>query len=108
MGHRTTAAGRGDNDARLREIERRLADLDGRVALLVDELAPPGSVTAGEMLRRRRRELNDTQATAAQRLGVNQSTVSKWERGERIGWDHVADVADYLGIPPVLVVASNP
>lgn len=108
MGQRTTAADRAaSQDERLRDIERRLTDLEARLSLLAGERAPE-ALTAGEMLRRRRRELRDTQDAAARRLGVNQSTVSKWERGERISWDHVADVAEYLGVPPLLVVASNP
>ena len=64
-------------------------------------------VTAGELLRRRRRDLGHTQSVAAAGLGVNQATVSKWERGERIGWDHAGDVAHYLSVPPVVVLALN-
>lgn len=108
MGQRTTAAGSASEYKRLQDVERRVTDLEERLSLLIEELAPASALTAGEMLRRRRRELHDTQAAAAQRLGVNQSTVSKWERGERIGWDRIADVAEYLGIAAVLVVASNP
>ena len=89
-------------------LEERLANLEARLSAV--EHVPPrtaSQLTAGELLRRRRRDLRQTQAVAALIMGVNQATVSKWERGERIGWDHAADVAEYLGIPPVVLLAHS-
>lgn len=87
-------------------LEERLANLEARLSA-VEHTARPSQLTAGELLRRRRRDLSQTQAVAALVIGVNQATVSKWERGERIGWDHAADVAEYLGIAPVVLLAHS-
>lgn len=103
MGHRTTAASTvaRDTDERILSLERRLEALEGN-----DRLPAP-QCTAGELLRRRRREVRHSQTLTGALLGVNQATISKWERGDRIGWDHVADVAEYLGLSPAALVALN-
>lgn len=54
--------------------------------------------TIGSMLRRRRHELNLKQDDVAKMLGVNQSTVAKYERGDRIGADRLDKVAEFLGL----------
>lgn len=99
MGHRTTAAAE-----RLENHEHRLNALEDQ---LLHVNAGRVIATAGELMRRRRRELGHTQADAARSIGVNQSTVSKWERGDRIGWDHAANVAAYLGITPAALLATT-
>lgn len=89
-------------------LESRVAVLESRLAAVFPGHDPdPCAVTTGELLRRRRRDLQQTQAVAALVMGVNQATVSKWERGDRIGWDHAADVAEYLGIAPVVLLAHS-
>lgn len=54
--------------------------------------------TIGTMLRRRRHELDLTQDDVGKTLGVNQSTVAKYERGDRVGSDRLDKVADFLGL----------
>lgn len=56
------------------------------------------TTTLGALLRRRRLELKHRQVHVGQVLGVGQSTVAKYERGDRIGADRLAAVADYLGM----------
>jgi excisionase family DNA binding protein len=58
------------------------------------------SPTLGELMRRRRYSYSPrmTQAKAGQQLGVNQSTVARWERGVPVGPDHLPGVAEWLGI----------
>lgn len=88
-------------------LEDRVARLERRVDALEAQApgATPAPVSQGELLRRRRRHLGHTQAQAASAIGVNQSTVSKWERGERIGWDHAGAVSAYLGVEPAAFLA---
>ena len=88
-------------------LESRVAVLESRLTGAIPHDSAERRVTAGELLRRRRKDLRQTQAVAALIMGVNQATVSKWERGERIGWDHAADVAEYLGIAPVVLLAHS-
>lgn len=96
MAHRTSPLSR---------LEARVAALESRVEHL--EAHPTRDhVTAGELLRRRRHALGHSQALAADLLGVVQTTVSRWERGARISWDHAADVAEYLDVSPATLVAS--
>ena len=102
----TTDAPAGLGDEALSE---RVAALELRLLTLesASPLSPPQTVMAGELLRRHRRHRHQSQAEAALDIGVNQSTVSKWERGDRIGWDHTADVATYLGISPAAFLAVS-
>lgn len=54
------------------------------------------NVSLGDLLRRRRLEHDHTQTHVAEILGVNQSTVAKYERGDGIGPERLARIADYL------------
>lgn len=56
-------------------------------------------ITIGELIRRRRRMLRLNQTTTAQTIGVNQSTVTKWERGERPRDDNLPAIARFLDLP---------
>ena len=100
-------AGASDLGGSIALLESRVAVLECRLAAVVPDHGSASVVTTGELLRRRRRDLRQTQAIAALILGVNQATVSKWERGDRIGWDHAADVAEYLGVAPVVLLAHS-
>lgn len=62
--------------------------------------------TIGELLRARRRELGLTQVAAAPLLGVNQSTVSAWEKGTVPSDDQWATIAAFLGIDVEQVVLA--
>ncbi len=53
----------------------------------------------GELIRRKRRDNRMNQVDAAAILGINQSTVAKWERGDRIAADRLPSLARFLGMP---------
>lgn len=55
--------------------------------------------TIGERLRRYRRRNALTQAESADWLDVDQSTVAKWERGDRMDLRHVKAIAEWIGEP---------
>ena len=63
----------------------------------------PGNPTAiGEMIRRRRLDLNLRQKDVAEIIGCNEMTVVNWEKGHsqpRI--NHMARVAKFLGFNPI-------
>lgn len=54
----------------------------------------------GSLLREARHKKKHNQGQAAEVFGVNQSTESKWEKGAKIGDEHIDTVAKYIGIPP--------
>jgi transcriptional regulator with XRE-family HTH domain len=62
------------------------------------------NVALGQMLKARRLELGLTQAQAGQKLGVEQSTVSEWERGKSFPREG-HQVWAHLGIPKEKVLA---
>lgn len=57
-------------------------------------------LSIGDMIRRRRRERGYNQTQAGDILGVNQSTVAKWEVGrDNPGIEKLPIIAEFLGIP---------
>ena len=52
------------------------------------------------LLREARHKKKHTQEQASEVFGVNQSTIAKWEKGAKIGDEHIDTVAKYIGIPP--------
>ena len=94
-------------DALVRQLSERLALVEARCALLERRLAAleapssaeqPDTRSIGEMLVARRRALGHAQAVVAQRFGVDQATVSRWEKGVRPEPERLAVLAAYLGI----------
>jgi transcriptional regulator with XRE-family HTH domain len=70
----------------------------------------PAQTTAslGELIRRRRRNYNGralSQVEVGELLGVHQSTVAKYERGDKIGVEKLVRVADFLGMDFTEVLA---
>ena len=61
----------------------------------------------GELLRRKRRSVGLNQQGLADRLAVNQSTVAKWERGDRPAPDKLAALAAFLDLPLSRVLALH-
>lgn len=57
---------------------------------------PPNNL--GSAIRRRRQELGYSQQLLATELGVNQSTVAKWERGDTMKPHHLVLVARFLNM----------
>jgi DNA-binding XRE family transcriptional regulator len=57
----------------------------------------PEGKTWGERLVRHRKSPGITQAEAARRIGVDQGTLAKWERGERQPKDLAASVGEERG-----------
>lgn len=49
-------------------------------------------------IKKLRRDLKDTQTAFAERLGVEQSTVSRWERGAAPDFGHLAQMAKLAGL----------
>lgn len=63
---------------------------------------------AGEVLRRRRKELGWTVEFAAEASGVNTRTISELERGVRqVGFDTVATYAQNMGVDIVLQIRGK-
>lgn len=57
----------------------------------------PGHI--GERIRRARARRGFTQYTLADRIGVNQSAVARWETGSRKPrYEHLSDIAKALGL----------
>lgn len=81
-------------EARLAAIESRLADAEG-----LDWIVPPAGVTLGERIRRQRKALGLTQERLAPALGVDQSTVAKWEGGNRMDLERLPAIARFLLCP---------
>mgnify|MGYP000005729593 CR=1 FL=1 len=59
----------------------------------------PIELTIGEMIRRTRRNRDMNQELAARELKVNQSTVAKWERGDRPRPEKLGAIAKFVGMP---------
>ncbi|WP_433431974.1 helix-turn-helix domain-containing protein [Nonomuraea sp. CA-141351] len=59
--------------------------------------------TLGHLISARRIERNLTQAQLGRRLGLDQSRVSQYERGEKIPSKHLKQLYDVLGINPAEV-----
>lgn len=57
------------------------------------------SATLGELVRRRRKAKALSQEDLAEQFGVHQATITKWERGARIGTTHLPGLAKFLGMP---------
>ena len=63
-----------------------------------------GSLSIGEILRRRRLQLDKTQAEIADTLGVPRSTLQRVEKGDRTpSWSLVRDISHALDLVPLLV-----
>lgn len=56
------------------------------------------SVRLGGMIRERRRALGNNQVDLAGLMGVDQSAISRWERGQRPDEVHFERLAAFLGI----------
>ena len=54
--------------------------------------------TLGERLKQARHERGQTQHQAAREFDVNQSTIAKWERGDRPAPEKVLQIAGYIGL----------
>lgn len=67
----------------------------------------PDGVTLGEVIRRRRRRLGLNQTQVGVVFGVDQSTVARWERGDRISPERLEKVAQWLELPMELVMRLN-
>lgn len=61
--------------------------------------APKIELTIGELIRRTRRNRDMNQELAARELKVNQSTVAKWERGDRPRPEKLNAIAKFVGMP---------
>lgn len=59
---------------------------------------PTESLTFGELVRRRRIARGLTQEQVAERFGVRQSTVHRWEKGSVPDRAIFGDVAEFLGL----------
>ncbi len=100
QGRTVRAASASALNARLADLETRVAGLEARSAVVGGSPARAATAVAlGELLRRRRRELGHTQAVAGSRLGVDQATVSKWERGDQMGVERLPEIASYIELP---------
>lgn len=63
-----------------------------------------GSFSVGEALRRRRLQLDKTQAEVADTLGIPRSTLQRVEKGDRMpSWSLVRDISQVLDLVPVLI-----
>ncbi len=63
-----------------------------------------GAHTVAEKLVRRRTALGMSQREAAERIGVDQGTLAKWERGEREPWGgFLARVDAFVATEPAIV-----
>lgn len=61
---------------------------------------PDTPKTIPERLKARRLELGLTQERAAEKLGVDESTVGRWERGRRMGDpEQRKRLASFIGVP---------
>lgn len=56
------------------------------------------TTSIGGRMRQRRAALGKSQAAIAEACGVNQKTISTWERGGPIPSEHVVTIADELGV----------
>ena len=57
-------------------------------------------ITIGEAISQRRKVLHLTQAQLAQRYGISDKAVSKWERNlSKPDAAHLCDLAQFLGLP---------
>lgn len=64
----------------------------------------------GNLIRQRRIDLGYTGTYVANYLGVNKSTLSRWESGQirTIRRPYIAKLADILAIPPDVFVGKDP
>ena len=68
------------------------------------------TMTPGEYIRWRRKELNLTIDQIAEKLGVNNGTVSRWESGaiDNMRRDKIAKLAEILQISPLKLLDMEP
>lgn len=59
----------------------------------------PVELTLGELIRRTRRNRDINQELAGRELKVNQSTVAKWERGDRPAPEKLPLIARFIDMP---------
>ncbi len=59
----------------------------------------PKPTTLASALRQRRKDEGHRQVDAAEAMGIDQSTLAKWEAGAMPATNRMQDVADYLGMP---------
>lgn len=86
-------------ESRLASIEARLAKIEedeqGWVAVEEGDVVPVLKI--GSQIRIRRTALGLNQTETAERIGVDQSTIAKWERGTRMSANHLPTIAAFLG-----------
>ena len=66
-------------------------------------------MTDGSLLRERRLELGLTQLEVAQRIGVSEATISRWESGDiaNMRRDRIAALAEVLQISPLQIMGMS-
>ena len=66
-------------------------------------------ISVGELLRNRRMELSLTQRQVANKVGVTEATVSRWESGDidNMRRDKIAGLANALRVSPLLIMGID-
>ncbi len=66
-------------------------------------------MTTGEVIRHRRKELGLTLEQIGDAMGVNKSTIHKWENGivENMRRDKIGMLADILQIEPIMLISPD-
>lgn len=77
--------------------------LDSDISTIIDD------ITINEVIKKRRNELNITQAELAQSCGVSISTIRKWESGDldQMKRDKIALLANALKISPLVLLGLD-
>ena len=70
---------------------------------------PTDDKNIGEMIRKRREELQKTQKEVAEYVGVSEGTISRWETGsvDNMRRDKIATLAEVLSISPLKILGMN-
>lgn len=64
--------------------------------------------TLGARMRARRKKLGMSSHALGEKLGVNATTIQRWELGKvAISWDQVRAVADALGVSVATLVSER-
>lgn len=68
-----------------------------------------GEKRIGEIIQNRRKELGMTLKELANRVGVSEGTISRWESGEikNMRRDNIANLAAALNLPPTTFLDEN-
>lgn len=66
-------------------------------------------ISIGELLKKRRTELSLTQRQVANKVGVTEATVSRWESGDidNMRRDKIASLANALRVSPLLIMGID-